>query len=594
MAKSKNILFVYPKTPETTYWSYEYAMPFIDKKATISPLGPITVAAMLPKEYSVKLIDMNIEDLKDEDIKKADAVFTSTMVVQKDSLEEVVNQVRRFEKPIVAGGPFPTQFYDKIEGIDHFVLGEAESGALDAFIRDFENGNAKKAYARFAFRKKGDEKEADEREFEALKKFFGENSDIQKVSSRPDISNNPVPRFDLLKMDEYVSIAIQYSRGCPHSCDFCSESTLYGHKMRLKGSKKIISELKKIYDLGFRGSIFVVDDDFIGNKKQVKEDLVDIKKFQEDRRYPFPLYTEATILLAKDKELMRRMRDAGFNMVFVGIETPDKEVLKDMGKSQNVKSDLLEDVKAIQRYGMEVSGGFIVGNDNDPPDICDKVFEFCQEAGIPTAMVGLLTAFKGSPLLDRLKAEGRLRKDSEGDNTHSFELNFKPVEGKNEAKIIGDYKTLLNKLYDRTGKNYYARCSTLLNNLGYNPKGARDVNANELRALFRSARRSMFNPNYSKFMAHALVRHTSVFPEAVRMAIMGYHLRKITKLSLKADEISGVLKMYDNIVHEGGEVIDSIGKVLSKMKRKIQRLPEAYRSKPNEIYGRIMEKNSKR
>lgn len=598
MAKNhKNILMVYPRFPDTTYWSFSYALPFIDKKSANIPLGLITIAPMLPKNYNIKLIDLNIEPLLDKDIENVDVVFTSSMIVQKDSHTKLVSRIKEFDIPLVVGGPFPTQYYDckELEGVDHFIIGEAESGNLEAFIKDFEKGQAKKAYARVALRNKSDEKRFDQKEFENLKNFFGKDSDISIIESRPDMALSPIPRFDLLKIKDYGSMAIQYSRGCPNSCNFCNESALFGHKMRLKPSAKLNKELDELYKLGYRGSVFVVDDNFIGNKAQVKKDLVDIRKFQEDRGYPFMLYTEATINLAKDKELMRLMRDSGFSMVFVGIETLDKKVLESMSKFQNAKTNMLDDVKTIQSYGMEVTGGFIVGNDNDSDDVYDNIFNFCKDAGIPTAMVGLLTALKGAPLHEMLKNEGRLLNDSEGDNTHSFEPNFITVKDKNE--LVKNYKNLIKRLYKP--KNYFQRSSMLLDNLGYNPKGARTIGSTEIKAVQMSLRKQGFRPSYFKFIGHTLIRNTSRLSEAFRLAIMGYHYMKITKSALKADELHEKLtKKYDYInssikskLYEGEDLIHNIqketNKFLSKVKKRISKLPDDYRPRLIRLHDKI-------
>ena len=600
---SKNILLVYPRFPSNTYWSFSYSLPFVGKKSSMPPLGLITVAAMLPKEYSVRLVDLNIEDLKDEDITWADAVFTSSMIVQKDSLEKIISRANKLEVPVVAGGPYPTQYYDQIKGVDHFVLGEAESGALEAFLRDFEKGVAKKAYARPAIRKRQQGKYIDEDYFKALVEFFRDKGDIKLASCRPDMSSSPIPRFDLLKTKEYNSMSIQTTRGCPFPCDFCNEVTLFGDTPRVKLSERVVKELKAIYDSGYRGSVFIVDDNFIGNARKAKEVLQGIIDFQKDKRYPFNIFTEASLNLAKDEELMGLMRDAGFNMVFVGIENLDKVVLKSMNKYQNVNTNILKDVWKIQSYGgMEVTAGFIVGNDNDPPDIYDKIFDFCHKAGIPTAMVGLLTAVKGSELYERLKKEGRLLGDYSGNNTHSFELNFKPANGRDASEISKAYKNFLSKFYDAKGKNYLKRCEVLLDNLGYNPKPSRDVGMTEIRALLGSlfVQTSYFGLNYLRFMSHSAIKHTELFPAAVRLSIQGHHFTKITSLSIKADSLNSRFREYvesyklrisQSLSSEFAErqkqyyrLIKEKDAFLAEARKRIERLPFDYRRGLVETY----------
>ena len=537
----KNILLVYPKFPENTYWSYSYAMPFIGKKASMPPLGLITVAAMIPETYNLRLVDLNIEPLQEKDLEWADMLFLSSMIIQKKYQNEVVAKAKERGVKIVAGGPLPTQYYDELKDIDHFIIGEAESGVLERFFDDLENGDAKKAYARHIIRQTSTGRAIDTREHEDLKAYFQEDCDISVAENRPDMSISPVPRFDLLKIQEYSCMSIQFSRGCPYDCEFCNEATLFGHTPRLKSAEKLIAELQALYDLNYRGSIFIVDDNFIGNIRKVKDVLHTLKEFQQQHRYPFDLFTEASINLSKDPELMGLMRDAGFDMVFVGIETPDSAVLKSMNKIHNTDMDLLAAVKTIQGYGMEVTGGFIVGNDEDPDDICDRIFHFCQKAGIPGVMVGLLTPVKGSRLHERLESEGRLLKNSAGNNTHSFELDFVPVQGKDAETISNNYKNLLSRIYDITGKNYFKRCQVLLNNLGYHPKPARDVGKHELRAFTRSLLIqpfTLYGYQYLNFLFYSLTRKLHLFPEAIRLAIMGHHYRKITRDALNADKLN--------------------------------------------------------
>ncbi len=603
MQKNKNILLVYSKIPET-YWSFSYALPFVGKKASMPPLGMITVAAMIPKKYNLRLVDMNIEPLKDADFQWADIIFTSSMIVQKKSLEEVIKRAKSFDVPIVAGGPYPTQHFDQIEGVDHFILGEAESGVLEAFFNDFENNSAKKAYARVVKRKREGAREIDQQFLDNLISFFGkENSDIQVVEERPSMSLSPIPRFDLLDRDAYISMAIQESRGCPHDCEFCNEGYLFGHQPRLKESNKMIKELETIFNLGFRGSIFYVDDNFIGNRKKIKALLPRIIKFQKEHDYPFTLYTEADISLALDEELMTFMRDAGFNMVFIGLESPNQEVLMSMGKHHNVKINLSESIRKIQSYSIEVTAGFIVGNDNDPPDICDKIFDFCQEEGIVTAMVGLLTAMKGSRLYERLKKEGRLRRDSEGNNTHNFELNFDPLPGKDEERMIGGYKDLLARLYDSDGKNCFRRIGVLMDRLGPHPVSSRNRNYARGKAFVKSLTKqpfSSYGKNYLRHMEHSLRHHRNNFALAVYQAICADHFIQMTKYALKAEEIkldfmekareyqSQISEALETRLTEGKKRVVQIqcdvNKFLKKTRKKIKKLPEEYRSTLTEIY----------
>ena len=317
------VLLVYPVIPDNTYWSFSYALSFIDKHAAMPPLGLLTVAAMLPESWEARLVDENVNPVTDEDMDWCDAVFISSMMVQKDRVQELVDLSKSAGKAVVAGGPYPTQFYEQITGVDHFVLGEAESGVLQHFIKDFEAGNAKKVYVHTVIRDKENEKGMDIREFARLQDHFGQESVIEKSGCYPTLHKSPTPRYDLLDMNAYGSMALQLSRGCPFSCEFCSEPALFGHRPRLKTEEQIIAELAAIYGLGYRGSVFFVDDNFIGNIKQVTQALDAIAVFQRDRGFPFAFYTEASLNLAQYPDLMAKMRDAGFNMVFVGLETTE-------------------------------------------------------------------------------------------------------------------------------------------------------------------------------------------------------------------------------------------------------------------------------
>ncbi|MGA1875120.1 MAG: B12-binding domain-containing radical SAM protein [bacterium] len=495
----KKILLVYPEIPPT-YWSFKYALPFIDKKASIPPLGLITVAAMLPSSYEVSLIDMNISPLKDEMIAEADLVFTSAMIVQKDSLARVAERCQKLQVPLVAGGPYPSSSYNKIDNVDYFVLNEAEV-TLPQFLYDLERGQAKHIY-----------------------------QDVRKA----DITTTQPPRFDLLSLQDYATMPLQYSRGCPFNCEFCDIIEMFGHTMRTKTIQQMIDEFNILHSLGWRGSVFIVDDNFIGNKKNVKQLLPAIADWQKQRNYPFDLFTEASINLADDEDLLELMSKAGFNMVFIGIETPDKETLITTGKQQNVRQDLFGSVIKIQNQGIEVAGGFIIGFDNDQPDIFERQIQFIQKSGIPLAMVGLLTALPNTQLYRRLEKEGRLLEDSTGNNTHDLHLNFKPKMDMNT--IIHGYKQIISHIYNP--RVYFDRCLNFLRNVHPHQNSARRVRMEEVLAFFRSLIKqglSSYGHHYLGYLIKAMVIEPSMFPEAVRQAIMGFHFFKITQEILAVD-----------------------------------------------------------
>jgi radical SAM superfamily enzyme YgiQ (UPF0313 family) len=415
------ILLVYPQYPDT-FWSFKHALKFVSKKASFPPLGLLTVAAMLPGEWEKRLVDMNVSALSEGDIKWADYVFISSMVVQRDSAIEVIARCKRLNAKVVAGGPLFTTRYEEFDGVDYFVLGEAEA-TLPHFLEDLDKGYPKHIYS------------SDE---------------------RPDISKTPVPLWELINMKHYSGMNLQYSRGCPFDCDFCDIIMLNGHRPRTKDRQQILDELEALYSQGWRGNVFIVDDNFIGNRKKLKaETLPTIIVWSKEKMYPFNFYTEASINLADDEGIMELMVDAGFTRIFIGIETPNEDSLTECNKLQNRKRDLYASVKKIQNHGFEVQGGFILGFDSDPISIFKSQIDFIQKSGIVTAMVGLLNAPHGTRLYQRLKKENRLLKDMSGDNT-DFSINFIPKM--NYETLFKGYKHVLDTIY--SPRCYYERVIT--------------------------------------------------------------------------------------------------------------------------------------
>jgi radical SAM superfamily enzyme YgiQ (UPF0313 family) len=489
------ILLVYPKYPDT-FWSFRHALSFISKKACFPPLGLLTVAAMLPSSWEKKLIDMNITTLHDEDIKWADYVFISAMNVQQTSTSEVIARCNRLKAKVVAGGPLFTTAYDSFSGVDHFILGEAEV-TLPPFINDLENGCVKKIYI-------SDEK--------------------------PQLDNTPIPLWSLIDKKQYATMNIQYSRGCPFDCEFCDIIFLNGHQPRTKGKGQILKELDSLYDSGWRGGVFIVDDNFIGNKKKLKAEILPaLAEWLEKKKYPFFFYTEASINLADDEELMELMGKAGFSKVFIGIETPNEESLNECNKWQNKGRDLASSIKKMQNYGFEVQGGFIVGFDNDPLSIFKSQINFIEKTGIVTAMVGLLNAPKGTKLYQRLKKENRLVTDFTGDNT-DCSLNFIP-KMKTETLIDG-YKHILHTIY--SPKQYYQRISTFLKE--YHPPKLRILKRFQfyhIPAFFRviwilgiidKGRR-----HFWQLFVTTLFRRPKLLAISFNLAVFGLHFRKVSE-----------------------------------------------------------------
>ncbi|MEW5767102.1 MAG: B12-binding domain-containing radical SAM protein [bacterium] len=514
-----NALLVYPEFPPS-YWGYNFALDFVGKKSSMPPLGLLTVAGMFPQEYQLKLVDMNVTPLSDADLAWADFVFTSTMIVQKNSLQEVISRCNRAGVPIIAGGPHPTSFYEEIEGVDHFVLNEVED-IFAEFLQDLKNGAAKHVY---------------------------------RSSKRPDITRTPLPRYDLIDVRNYGSMALQFSRGCPFNCEFCDITKLLGRIPRTKTNGQVLAEFNVLYEAGWRGPLFLVDDNFIGNKKKAMQLLPEVARWQKERNYPFYLYTEASVNLAEMEPLMDAMVEAGFNMAFLGIETPNPEALLKTNKSQNTKKGadnyLLNAVRKIQKKGLEVCAGFILGLDGDREDVFDAQIQFIQEAGIPLAMVGLLTALKGTDLYDRLQREGRMLEESTGNNV-SIDLNFKPEMDR--QTLIEGYKRVLSTLYDPGLKNYFERCLVFLKHLKPIENNVRGVGKTELMALARSIKRQLFSrqgPAYLRFLAKIIKDHPRVFPEAVRLAIMGYHFEKVTSQQIAVDNFKQYLEIEFNAFKE--------------------------------------------
>lgn len=416
------ILLVYPEYPDT-FWSFNHALKLMGKKAAMPPLGLLTIATMLEKDNELKLIDMNVNSLTDKDILWADYVFISAMITQKDSTIDIIRRCKNFNIKIVAGGPLFTSSHRDFPDVNHFILNEGEI-TIPLFLEDLKNGTPKKIY---------------------------------NAEDRPDISLVPVPKWDLINLNDYAKMALQFSRGCPFDCEFCDIVNLNGRVPRVKSVEQFMKELNSLYDCGWRSSIFIVDDNFMGNVTQVKLLLRELIKWRKDKHYTWSFMTQISINFASDDELLLLMKEAGFSTVFIGIETPSKKSLDECGKFQNKNRDLVKDVKKIYNHGMEVYGGFIIGFDNDDETIFNTQFEFIQETGIVVAMMGLLTALPGTKLYNRLKSENRIISESSGNNI-DFQLNFIPKM--EEEFLISEYKKLLLSLYNV--KNYYDRIFNFL------------------------------------------------------------------------------------------------------------------------------------
>jgi len=491
-----NILLLYPEFPDT-FWSYKHALSFVGKKATFPPLGLLSVAGLLPVAWSKRVVDLNVGKLHERDLLWADYAFIGGMVVQKESARRLIARCKTAGLPVVAGGPLFTMAPDDFPEVDHLVLNEAEL-TLPPFLQDLAAGQAKRVYTSPAF---------------------------------ADMTKTPAPRWELIKMRPYHAMSIQYSRGCPFSCDFCNITSMLGRHVRTKTTAQIVAELDGLYAGGWRGRVFFVDDNFIGNKGHLKTDLLPRLIAWRQTKRGITFQTEASINLADDPELMRLMADAGFDTVFVGIETPEDIGLAECSKKQNENRDLVADVKRIQRAGLQVQGGFIVGFDSDKPSVFRRQIEFIQNSGIVTAMVGLLQAPKGTALYQRMLAAGRIRGESSGDNVEGT-TNIEPLM--DFARLHAGYQEILSHIY--APRHYYARIKTLLREYGLPPVRVAPTRS-ELMALVRSVYRlgiiGKERLHYWRLLAWAALRKPRLIPLAVTLAISGYHFRKVCELHVR-------------------------------------------------------------
>lgn len=490
------ILLVYPRHPDT-FWSFRHAVRVASKKAVYPPLGLLTISSILPREWEKKLVDMNTTTLTDREIQWADLVFISAMLVQRKSVEEVIRRCRRLNVRIVAGGPLFTSEYEKFDAVDHLVLDEAEI-TLVSFLEDLGKGHPKHIYT---------------------------------SQERPDITNTPPPMWSLVDMNRYISMSLQYSRGCPFDCDFCNISVFNGSKVRTKNKGQLLAELDALYDQGWRSEVFIVDDNFIGNKRKLKEEILPAMiKWQQERKHPFWLSTQASINLADDEELMRLLVKAGFDRVFVGIESPNEESLAECNKRQNEHRDLVASVKKLQDHGLQVQAGFILGFDSDPLSVFKSQIDFVQQSGIVMAMVGLLNAPPGTKLHRRMAEENRLLEDdASGDNTDGS-MNFVPKMDR--ATLVRGYKEVLTGIY--SPGQYYRRVKTFLKQ--YKPQKRHGLSHLKLWHIWAWMRMMWFlgivdggRGQYWGFLVWTLLRRPRSFPISMTFAVYGFHFWTVTR-----------------------------------------------------------------
>ncbi len=486
------VLLLYPPFP-STFWSFKHALKFVRKRAAFPPLGLLTVAAMLPSSWELRLVDGNVRPLRAADLRWADMALISAMTVQREQAREMIRRCKEADLRVVAGGPLFTIEHERFPEVDHLVLDEAET-ALPAFLADLERGEAGSVY---------------------------------RAGGHPGLAETPAPRWDLAEISRYATLSIQYSRGCPFSCDFCNVTALFGRRTRSKPTARVLAELDAIHALGWRGAIFFVDDNFIGDRRRVKTDLLPaIARWRADKP-GISFLTEASIDLADDEELMHAMVAAGFDTVFVGLESPDEASLGECSKTQNRNRDLVASVRCIHRAGLQVQGGFIVGFDNDSPSIFDRLTAFIQESGIVTAMVGILQALPGTRLFARMDEAGRLRGDSSGDNVDgSTNIRTKM----RASRLRAGYRRVLDHLY--SPRQYYDRVRRLLRDLPA-PPHLRPLTMRDLSAVLHSfVRLGLIGRERFQFWGLILwtaLRCRRQMPLAITLAIYGHHFRKVAR-----------------------------------------------------------------
>jgi radical SAM superfamily enzyme YgiQ (UPF0313 family) len=492
-----NALLIYPRIPDT-YWSFRYALSLIGKRAAQPPLGLMTVAALLPRHWNRRLIDTNVEQLKDSDLAWADVALISGMHLQQEDLISIVQRCRARGLRTVVGGPITSSLSASTLQADCVVIGEAED-LIAGLAEDLERGTAGQVY---------------------------------QAAERPTMERSPLPDLSLIRMHRYSTMTVQYSRGCPFNCEFCDIIEIYGRRPRTKSVEQVLAELDQLREAGWRDAVFVVDDNFIGNKSRAKSLLSAMAEWGKVHGHPFRFTTEASLNLADDPELLRLMKDAGFTSVFLGIETPDECSLIANHKEQNVRRDMLESIGIIQKYGIEVMGGFILGFDTDREDVFDRMVEFIQKSAIPIAMVGLLQAMPGTQLFRRLRSEGRILHAGDGNNT-DCQLNFLPRM--NATRLVEGYRTVLQRIYACDA--YYERAKLFLSRC--QPGHQRRLSYSNVRAFFASVmHQGMLGKarlSYWKFMLTAATCYRHSFGTAMTLAVMGHHFQTITEQLSKGD-----------------------------------------------------------
>ena len=476
LGKRIKALMVWPKIP-TSFWTFTGMIQVLPEKAVMPPLGLITVAALSPKEWTVRLIDQAVEDLRDADLLWADLVMVGAMRVQKEGFEEVLDRARRLGRRTIVGGPYASSEPDEVLKLaDHVVVGEPDE-VFHNIAKDLEDGTAKRLY---------------------------------RIEEKPDVTRTPVARFELLKTDFYASMSIQFSRGCPFQCEFCDIIVLYGRKPRTKRPQQILAELDTLLSLGWKKQVFIVDDNFIGNHRLALELALEMGKWQRAHGSPLMFYTQASLDLARHPALIEAMVKANFFYVFLGIESPSRESLVEAKKLQNLALDPMDSVQRLQRSGLWVTGGFILGFDSDPEDIFEQQILFLERAAIPWAMINFLHAVPGTALYHRMKAEGRLSEASVH-NSDCTPPNFRTALP--FAVLLRGFQKIIASIYDP--RKFYERAWRSLRNWESRncQRPARQPTLGSiikimLRSIWHQGLRSSYRGAYWKYFFQIMARYS--------------------------------------------------------------------------------------
>jgi len=561
------ILLVYPKFPRDTFWSFDRALRFSGRRSTMPPLGLLTVAAFVDAgEHELALVDENVAQLTDAELEWADIVLSSSMIAQRAALAELADRCRAHSTPLVVGGPLISGCWQQLRAggfeADAWFVGEAEH-VFPELLDDLARGRLRRLYAHVT----------DDDSAQALRASFGDDVLIH-VGERPSLQDAPVPRFDLLDLGKYHSMPLQASRGCPIGCEFCDIWKQYGRKSRSAPARQLLDQLDVLFTLGWRGRVFIVDDNFIGNVAAARELLDELHAWQRKERrlflpevmrktlapkrlrrlerrfrrsrtvqFPFAFSTEADVRLGstapKLTAIRERMVAVGFNSVFLGIETPDPAALREAKKRVNLGHDaptadsLLSCVRTIRAAGMNVLAGFIVGFDHDPQQVDRVLVDFIQRSAIPVAMVGLLGVIPGTDLERRLTREGRALQRLSGHQTHEFRLDFTPV-GRTERQVLEQYAFVLEHVFGRGLRAYFERCRQVLRELPRPPRTGDRVGLRELRALAHSLVALRPRRQYWRFLAWTLARRPRFLGLAIVLSMQGEHLHRLTERKLAA------------------------------------------------------------